>query len=112
MRESVAELPRSETTSPHFIRFGLFEVDLAAQELRKQGRRIKLQTQPFLILRLLLEHPGVIVTRDELFRRLWPGDTFVDFDHSLNTAVRRLREALSDSSDNPCLLYTSDAADE
>jgi len=106
MQESATEVPRYEAQSPLVVHFGLFEVDLKAQELRKQGRRIKLQTQPFQILRVLLEHPGVIVTREELCRRLWPGDTFVDFDHSLNTAVRRLREALSDSSENPVFIET------
>ena len=64
------------------VRFGLFEADLRSGELRKQGRRLKLQTQPFQILAILLERPGEIVTREELCRRLWPEDTFVDFDHS------------------------------
>lgn len=88
------------------LRFGLFEADLQLPELRKQGRRIRLQTQPFQILEALLEHPGQIVTREELRRRLWPEDTFVDFDHSLNTAVRRLREALGDSPENPIFIET------
>lgn len=88
------------------LRFGLFEADLQLMELRKQGRRIRLQTQPFQILGALLEHPGHVVTREELRRRLWPEDTFVDFDHSLNTAVRRLREALGDSPENPIFIET------
>ena len=88
------------------LRFGLFEADLQLLELRKQGRRIRLQTQPFQVLEALLEHPGHVVTREELRRRLWPEDTFVDFDHSLNTAVRRLREALGDSPENPIFIET------
>jgi TolB-like protein/DNA-binding winged helix-turn-helix (wHTH) protein/Tfp pilus assembly protein PilF len=88
------------------FRFGVFEIDLEAAELRKQGRRLKLQEQPFQILLLLLEHRGGLVSRDELKRRLWPDHTFVDFDHSLNTAVMRLREVLGDSSDNPRFIET------
>ena len=79
---------------------------MRACELQRQGRKLKLQTQPFQILAILIEQPGEIVTREELCRRLWPGDTFVDFEHSLNTAVRRLREALSDSSENPVFIET------
>jgi TolB-like protein/DNA-binding winged helix-turn-helix (wHTH) protein/tetratricopeptide (TPR) repeat protein len=89
-----------------FIRFGVFEIDLRAAELRKQGRRIKLQEQPFQILVLLLDHRGGVVSRDDLRHRLWPADTFVDFDHSLNTAVMRLREALGDSPENPRFIQT------
>ena len=92
-------------TSRH-VRFGVFEIDLQAGELRKQGRRIKLQEQPFQILVLLLQHHGDVVTRDELRHRLWPDDTFVDFDHSLNTAIMRLRETLGDSSENPRFIET------
>jgi TolB-like protein/DNA-binding winged helix-turn-helix (wHTH) protein/lipoprotein NlpI len=92
--------------SAKFIRFGVFEIDLQAAELRKQGRRIKLQEQPFQILVLLLDHRGGVVSRDDLRRRLWPVDTFVDFDHSLNTAVMRLREALGDSPENPRFIQT------
>src|SRR5262245_60322114 len=83
------------------IRFGVFEVDLQAGELRKSGAKIKLQEQPFQILALLLEHPGQVVTREELQQRLWPADTFVEFDNGLNTAIKKLREALGDSADNP-----------
>ena len=78
------------------IRFGVFEVDLQESELRKSGIRIKLQEQPFQILNMLLERPGQAVSRDELQRRLWPADTFVDFDHGLNASIRKLREALGD----------------
>src|ERR1700751_2535162 len=94
------------TTSKRALRFGLYEVDFAAQELRKSGIRIKIQDQPFQILALLLERPGDIVTREELQKRLWPGDTFVDFDLSLNSAVKKLRQALGDESDNPRFVET------
>lgn len=106
MNEQAAEPRELHTHPPRIVRFGLFEADLQACDLQKQGRRLKLQTQPFQILAVLLERPGVIVSREELCRRLWPGDTFVDFDHSLNTAVRRLREALSDSPENPIFIET------
>jgi len=88
------------------VRFDAFEVDLRAGELRKDGRRIKLQEQPFRILSLLLERPGELVTREELRQNLWPADTFVDFDHGLNSAVARLREALRDSADKPRYIET------
>jgi Tol biopolymer transport system component/DNA-binding winged helix-turn-helix (wHTH) protein len=88
------------------LRFGLFELDLEARELRKSGLRIKLQEQPFQILAMLLERPGEIVTREELQKRLWPEDTFVDFDLSLNSAVKKLRQALSDDSENPRFIET------
>ncbi len=88
------------------VRFGVFAVDLAAGELRKNGARIRLQEQPFQILAILLERPGDAVTREELRQRLWPADTFVDFDHSLNTAVNKLREALGDSASNPRYVET------
>jgi len=87
-------------------RFGSFEMDLRAGELRKHGVRIRLQTQPFQILGMLLERPGEVVTREELRRALWPGDTFVDFDHGLNNAINRLREALGDSAESPRFLET------
>jgi len=91
---------------PRLIRFGLFEVDLSAGELRKGGTRIRLQEQPFQILAMLLERPGQIITREELRSRLWPGDTFVDFEHGVNSAVARLRDALGDSADNPRFIET------
>ena len=87
-------------------RFGSFEMDLRAGELRKHGVRIRLQTQPFQILGMLLERPGEVVTREELRQGLWPGDTFVDFDHGLNNAINRLREALGDSAESPRFLET------
>jgi TolB-like protein/Tfp pilus assembly protein PilF len=88
------------------VRFGLFEVDLRAGELRKQGVKIKLQEQPLQILAMLLENPGQVVTREELRSRLWPADTFVDFDHGLNKAINKLREALGDSAENPRFIET------
>ncbi len=83
------------------LRFGVFEVDLRAGQLRKNGIRIKLQEKPFQLLVLLLEHPGEVVTRDEVRQNLWPADTFVDFDHSLGTALAKLRQAIGDSAQNP-----------
>jgi len=90
----------------HPLRFGIFEVDLHARELRRNGAKVKLQEQPFQLLSLLLEQPGQVVTREELQKKLWPADTFVDFDHSLNAAIRRLRDALGDSAENPRFVET------
>lgn len=87
-------------------RFGLYEVDFRAGELRKSGRKIRLQDQPLHVLGMLLENPGEVVTREELRQKLWPGDTFVDFDHGLNNAINRLREALNDSADTPRFIET------
>jgi DNA-binding winged helix-turn-helix (wHTH) protein/tetratricopeptide (TPR) repeat protein len=89
------------------IRFGLFEVDLGARELRRDARQIKIQDRPFDILSILLEHPGEIVTRDEFRRRLWSADTFVDFDHSLNASINKLRQALDDDAGNPRFVATA-----
>lgn len=88
------------------MRFSSFELDLRSGELRKHGIRIKLQDQPFQILALLVEKPGEVVTREELRERLWPADTFVDFDHSLNSAVKKLRQALNDDPDTPRFIET------
>src|SRR5580693_4307829 len=88
------------------IRFGAYEADLREASLTKAGIRIRLQEQPFQILVLLLEHPGQIVTREEIRHKLWSDDTFVEFDDALNTAVRKLRSALNDSADNPRFLET------
>src|SRR6201993_2708470 len=87
-------------------RFGIFEVDAQSLELRRNGTRVKLREQSFRILVLLLERSGDIVTREELRQRLWPSDTWVDFDHSLNTAVMKLRDALGDSADKPLYIET------
>jgi TolB-like protein/DNA-binding winged helix-turn-helix (wHTH) protein len=90
---------------PH-VRFGAFELDAHTRELRTSGRTLKLQEQPFQVLTLLLEHPGQLVTRDELKARLWASETFVDFDSSINKAVNRLREALQDSAGQPKYIET------
>jgi cholera toxin transcriptional activator len=88
------------------FRFGLYEADAAAGELRKNGRKLKLQEQPFRVLVLLLERPSSVVTREEVRQALWPADTFVDFDHGLNTAVNKLRDALDDTASNPRFIET------
>jgi TolB-like protein/DNA-binding winged helix-turn-helix (wHTH) protein len=88
------------------LRFGVFEADLQTRELRKQGMQIKLQEQPFQILAFLLEHPGEIVTREQLRQKLWPADTFVDVDNSVNAAINRLREALGDAAESPRFVET------
>src|SRR5215471_9275878 len=93
-------------TPSNRVRFGVFEADLAAGELRKNGVRVRLQEQPFQVLALLLENAGKVVTRDELRQSVWPADTFVDFDHSLNTAVNKIREALGDSASSPRYVET------
>jgi DNA-binding winged helix-turn-helix (wHTH) protein len=87
-------------------RFGVFELDLSAGELRKNGVKLRLQGQPFQVLALLLERAGGVVTREELRQNLWPSDTFVDFDHSLNTAINKVREALGDSASSPRYVET------
>lgn len=92
--------------SPGAVRFGAFEVDLQGRELRKSGLKLKIQEQPFQVLAALLERLGEVVTREELRQRVWPQDTFVDFDHSLNTAVNKLREALGDSASSPRFIET------
>ena len=96
----------SVNSSSSIIRFGTFELDLQTGELRHAGQKVKLQEQPFQVLATLLEHPGKIVTREELRSRLWPKDTFVDFDHGLNAAIKRLRDALGESADAPVFIET------
>jgi len=96
----------SATPTVRFIRFGLFEADLQTGELRKNGLKIKLQEQPFRVLTLLLERAGEVVPREELRQQLWSTDTFVDFEHSLNSSVKKLRQALEDSADNPRFVET------
>ncbi len=88
------------------FRFGSYGVDFHSGELRKSGVRIKIQDQPLEVLQVLLEHPGELVTREQLRQRLWSGDTFVDFDHSLNSAVKKLRLALGDDAETPRLIET------
>jgi cholera toxin transcriptional activator len=97
---------RQLTPGRQVVRFGLFEADLLLGELRKNGARVRLQEQPFQVLAQLLGRPGEIVTRDELRERIWPVDTFVDFDHSLNTAINKIRDALDDSASNPRFVET------
>src|ERR1700719_236015 len=91
---------------PSVIRFGPFTADLDSGELRREGVKVRLQAQPFQLLTLLLSRPGEVVTREEICRKLWQADTFVDFDHSLGTAVNKIREALSDSADRPRVVET------
>ena len=95
------------SSSPRVVQFGLYEADFAAGELRKNGVRVKVQDRPFEILRILLERPRGIVTREEFRERLWPADTFVDFDHSLNASINKLRQALDDDVDNPRFIATA-----
>jgi Tol biopolymer transport system component/DNA-binding winged helix-turn-helix (wHTH) protein len=108
----MGEVPSVANGSPHpgltnaGVRFGSFEVDLRAGELRKSGLKIKLQGQPLAVLALLLERSGQVVTREELQQKLWAGDTFVDFEHGLNKAIGKVREALGDDADNPRFIET------
>jgi len=95
--------PRSLPTK---VRFGKFEIDTRSEEIRKNGRKVRLPDQPFRILLLLLERPGDVVTREELRLKLWPADTFVDFDHGLNNAISKIREVLGDSADTPRFVET------
>jgi len=88
------------------VRFGTFEVDILAGELRKSDRRVRIQEQPFRILLLLLERPGEVISREYIIQRLWPDGTFVDYEHSVNTAIRKLREALGDDPDSPRFVET------
>src|SRR5688500_12114332 len=96
--------PSAGTDAP--LRFGSFELDVRSRELRTGDKSVRLQEQPFEILRMMLERPGHVVTREELARRLWPDGTFVDFEHSLNAAVKRLRAALGDDADHPRFVET------
>jgi TolB-like protein/DNA-binding winged helix-turn-helix (wHTH) protein/tetratricopeptide (TPR) repeat protein len=102
------EIPGVEDTgrTARVLHFGPFTADLEARSLYKQGRRIKLQDQPFQVLAVLLEHPGELITREELRQKLWASNTFVDFDHGLNIAINKLREALGDSADEPQFIQT------
>jgi DNA-binding winged helix-turn-helix (wHTH) protein/Tol biopolymer transport system component len=103
---AVRDTPVPDSEVNQVIRFAAFEVDLRAGELRKNGLRIRLQEQPFQILLALAEKPGEVITREELRARLWQADTFVDFDHGLNAAIRRLRDALGDSAESPRFVET------
>src|SRR5215470_16974327 len=100
-------LPMPDATqAPALRRFGAFEINLQAGELRKSRMRLHLSGQPFRVLAVLVERAGEVVTREELHSKLWPADTFVDFDHGLNNAVARIREVLDDSSDTPRYIET------
>src|SRR6476646_10731443 len=92
--------------SSRLIRFSTFELNLHTGELRQRGQKVKLQEQPLQVLTALLERPGEMVTREELRSKLWSADTFVDFDHSLNAAIKRLRDALGESADTPIFIET------
>ena len=87
-------------------KFGLYEADVSSGELFREGRKLRVQEQPFQVLVALLERPGEVVTREDLQQRLWPSDTYVDFDHSLNTAINKLRDALGDGAANPRFIET------
>src|SRR3954451_8897294 len=96
-------VPQNHT---RIVRFGVFELDLSTGELRKNGVKVRLQGQPIQVLTVLLERAGDIVTREELRQKLWASDTFVDFDHSLNTAINKVRDALGDSASSPRFVET------
>jgi DNA-binding winged helix-turn-helix (wHTH) protein len=96
---------QTASNARRLVRFGTFEVDLQAGELRKDGTKVRLTGQPFEVLTILLEHAGEVVIREELQRRLWP-DTFVDVEHNLNTAINRIRKILGDSAESPLLVQT------
>ena len=97
---------KTPASSSRRVRSGLFEIDLSSGEVHKSGRKVALQEQPFRVLAMLLEHPGTVVTREELQSRLWPADTYVGFDEGLNTAIRKLRLAFGDVADNPRFVET------
>src|SRR6476661_3143000 len=101
----VAAKPES-SASGRIFRFGAFEFHMQPRELRKHGFRIKLAGQPISVLAMLLERPGEVVTREDLQKSLWPAGTYVDFEHSVNAAVKRLRQALGDSADSPRFIET------
>lgn len=94
------------TTTSRLFRSATFEVDLKAGEIRRDGQCIRLQEQPLQVLTMLVEHAGDVVTRDELRHRLWPDDTFVDFDQGLNKAINKIRRALGDSAEKPRYIET------
>ena len=95
-----------ESSVSRVVRFGVFEIDRAEHVLRKSGARIKLQDQPFRVLQILVERPSELITREELRGRLWPEDTFVEFDASLNTAIQKIRQALGDSAGSARFIET------
>src|SRR5271157_5544514 len=96
----------SAHVSPAVVRFGVFEADLRARELRRSGVKVRIQDLPFRTLAVLLSRPNDVVTREELRQALWPGDVFVDFDRGISSAIKRLRDALGDAADNPVFVET------
>src|SRR5215470_12513696 len=102
----VTQTGSEESLSDRRVRFGVFEVDFRVGELRKNGLKVKLHAQPLAVLKILLERPGEIVTREELQQNLWGSNTFVDFEHGLNKTINKLREALSDNADTPRYIET------
>ena len=100
------KLPPADAARTRKVRFGVFEFDAQSSELRKRGLRVRLLGQPVRILAMLLDRPGELVTREEIQKALWPEDTFVNFEHSLNAAMKRLRRALGDSPGNPRFVET------
>jgi len=92
--------------SPEVVRFGVFEADLRAGELRRNGAKVRIQDLPFRALTLLLTHPGIVISREEFRQVLWPADVFVDFEQGISSAIMRLRDALRDSADNPIFIET------
>ena len=96
----------ADTPPPKGYRFGVFEVDLTTAALRREGLQVRLRGKPFDILVLLLDRPGELISREDLRQRVWSSDTFVDFDHGLNAAMNRLRDAIGDSADNPRFIQT------
>src|ERR1700737_1785333 len=95
-----------DAQTANVVCFGSFKLDLKAGELHDDGRKVLLQEQPFRVLRTLVENPGEVVTREEIRRKLWPNDTIVEFDHSINAAIKKLRQALDDDADNPEYIET------
>ena len=93
-------------SSDGIVRFGAFELNGETGELRNAGTKIRLQEQPLEILQMLLEHPGKVISREELRQKVWSSDTFVDFDHGINNAIKRLREALADTAETPRYIET------
>ena len=98
-------MPLIEQQQPAF-QFGVFELNPHTRELRKGGVKLKLQEQPLQVLLILVEHPGEVITREEIQKRLWAENTYVDFDNAINSAIRKLRDALGDSADNPRFIET------
>ena len=105
-RRSLLSISMPLAQSKRSYRFGLFEADVTSGELLRQGVRVRLQDQPFRVLAILLERAGQIVPREELRQKLWPADTYVEFDGSLNAVLKKLRSALGDPADNPIFIET------